>query len=184
VLNPPQESRRRRLRFAVTTCALLVWLVTLAWLVGQGGMACVYPDPPPGGCPDAEVRAGLRLELWLGPVLFAGPIAILAVQVWFSAPGHRYKPLWYLLAVVLFCAAPGLLVDAASSSSATDAAASAERLTTELKLAAGAIAAIAAPAGLAVITARRGHRTYSYVWATLSVIAAAAVVLTVFSVPR
>ena len=188
MLNSPQESRRRRLRFAVTTSVLLVWLVTLVWLVGQGGMACVYPDPPPGGCPDAEVRAGLRLELWLGPVLFAGPISVLAVQVWFSAPGHRYKPLWYLLAVVLFCAAPGLLVDAASSSFAavdrTDAAASAERLTTELKLAAGAIAAIAAPAGLAVITARRGHRTYSYVWATLSIIAAAAVVLTVFSVPR
>jgi hypothetical protein len=102
----------------VTTCVLLVWLVTLMWLVGQDGMACVYPDPPPGGCPDAEVRAGLRLELWLGPVLLAGPIAILAVQVWFSTHGHRYKPLWYLLAVILFCAAPGLLVDAASSSSA------------------------------------------------------------------
>jgi hypothetical protein len=121
-------------------------------------------------------------------VLLAGPITILAVQVWFSAPGHRYKPLWYLLAVVLFCAAPGLLVDAASSSFAaadrTGAPASAERLITDLKLAIGAVAAIAAPAGLAVITARRGHRTYSYVWVTLSIIAAAAVALTMFSVPR
>jgi hypothetical protein len=121
-------------------------------------------------------------------VLLAGPIALLAVQVWFSAPGHRYKPLWYLLAVVLFCAAPGLLLDAASSSFAAvdrpTAPASADRLTTELKLAIGAVAAIAAPAGLAVITARRGHRTYSHVWATLSIIAAAAVALTVLSVPR
>jgi hypothetical protein len=57
--------------------------------------------------------------------------------------------------------------------------ASAERLTTDLKLAIG-VAAIAAPAGLAVITARRGNRTYSYVWATLSITAAAAVALTMF----
>jgi hypothetical protein len=90
--------------------------------------------------------------------------------------------MWYLLAVILFCTAPGLVVDAASSGfAAVDRAGAptgAERLTIELKLAVGAIAAIAAPAGLAFITARRGHRTYARVWATVSILTAAMVVLT------
>ncbi|MCC3764236.1 hypothetical protein K3N28_14300 [Glycomyces sp. TRM65418] len=185
MLNHPQEVRRRRLRFSVLSCLMLVWLVTLMWLWLQAGMACVYPDPPPGGCPDDEARALLRFELWFGPVFLAGPIAILAAQAWLSPPGQRYKPVWYLLAVTLFCAAPGLLVDAASSGFAdvdrADAATGAERLTTELKLAVGAVAAIAAPAGLAFITARRGHRTYAKVWATLSIIVAALGALTIIT---
>lgn len=162
---------------------MLVWLVTLLWLLTQGGMACAYPDPPPGGCPADEVRAGLRFELWFGPVLLAGPVAMLAVWAGLGQPGRRYKPVWYLLAVLLFCAAPGLLVDAASSGfAAVDRdAAPAARLATGLKLGVGAIAAIAAPAGLAFITARRGHESYSKAWAAFSIIVAALAAVTILS---
>lgn len=78
-----------------------------------------------------------------------------------------------------------LLVDAASSGfTAVDRAGTptgAERVTIEIKLAVGAIAAIAGPAGLALITARRGHRMYARVWTTVSVLIAAMVVLMMFS---
>jgi hypothetical protein len=155
------------------------------WLWGEAGMACVYPDPPPGGCPADEVRALQLFDRWFGPVLLAGPIAMLAVWAWLSPPGQRYRPSWYLLAVILFCAAPGLLVDAASSGFAAvdraDASTGAERLTIEFKLGVGAIAAIAAPAGLAYITARRGHRTYAQVWTAVSIVIAAMVVLMMIS---
>ncbi|WP_133884156.1 hypothetical protein [Glycomyces sp. NRRL B-16210] len=94
--------------------------------------------------------------------------------------------MWYLLAIILFCAAPGLLVDAASSGfAAVDHAGTptgAGQLAIEVKLAVGAVAAIAAPAGLAFITASRGHRVYAQVWTTVSVLIAAMVVVMMFSV--
>lgn len=181
--NTPQEIRRRWSRLAATTCLTLVWLVALLWLLHQGGMACAYPDPPPGGCPADEVRAGLRFERWFGPALLAGPIAILVVWAWFGRPGHRYTPVWYLLAVVLFCAAPGLLVDAASSGfSAVDRpSAAVGDSADEVKLAVGVAAAIAASAGLAVITARRGHKLYAGAWAILSIVIATLAAVTILS---
>jgi len=152
------------------------------WLLGEASLACMYPDPLPGGCPADEVRARERFDFWFGPVLLVGPIVMLGVWAWFSPQGHRHKPVWWLLAAVLFCVAPGMLLDAASAGAVavdrTAAPAGLAHLVADVKLVCGAVAVIGAPAGLAYLAYRRGRRAHMKIWTACSIAAAASVVAT------
>jgi hypothetical protein len=162
VLQPPVSARRTILRTAIVGVLLVLWLLTLLWLAGEAAFACVYPDPIPGGCPVEEVRAAERFERWTGPVLVAGPIAMLAAWAATAPSGARYKPLWYLAAVAGFCAAPTLGVDAALSGSEVidhpETYSAADQAAARLKLAAAGVTGLAAIVGLAVLAYRRGAK--------------------------
>lgn len=133
-------------------------------------MACLNPDPPSGGCPEGEARALERFGFWFGPVLLAGPVVMLGAWAGFSPRGRRYGPVWYLMIVMFFCVAPGLLVDAASTSfAAVDRVLTeTERLVAGMKLASAGAAAVGASACLAYLANRRGQRTFAGAWAACS----------------
>ncbi|MEV3938885.1 hypothetical protein AB0K52_23295 [Glycomyces sp. NPDC049804] len=183
MFHAPHEDRQRWLRRGVNVCLVVAWLASLMWLMSDAALACVYPDPLPGGCPADEARARARFEFWFAPLLLIGPAVILGASAGFSPQGRRYKPLWYALAILFFCAAPAMLVEAATTGFAVvdRDLTQAEHHIIILRLACGAAAAIGAPAGLAYLAHRRGRRTYAKAWAACSVITAVLLLVVLLS---
>jgi hypothetical protein len=165
----------------VSVGLVVAWLVTLAWLVSDAALACVYPDPPPGGCPADEARALTRFDLWFIPVLLIGPAVILGITAGLSPEGRRYKAAWYALAILFFCAAPTMFFEVAVTGFAVidRELTQTEHHVVHLRLIGSSITAIGAPAGLAFLTYRRGHITYAKVWAACSIISAAMVLMSI-----
>ncbi|MEU5874926.1 hypothetical protein AB0A73_25605 [Glycomyces sp. NPDC047369] len=179
--NTPRDDRRRWLRRGVNVGLVAAWLIALIWLMSDAALACVYPDPLPGGCPADEARALARFDLWFVPVLLAGPAVILGVSAGLSPQGQKYKAAWYALAILLFCAAPSMFLEAAVTGFAVidRELTQTENQAILLRLIGSSVIAIGAPAGLAFLTHRRGYVTYAKVWAACSIVSATMVLVAV-----
>ncbi|SDL49148.1 hypothetical protein SAMN05216298_4062 [Glycomyces sambucus] len=143
----------------------VAWLVALYLLFSDAMMACAYPDPPPGGCPADEVEAGARFDLWILPVLAAGPVVLLAVRAALSPEGKRYRAVWVLCCVVWFCVAPAFMIDAAVTGfgafDGPERYAEEASRASDWKFAVFAVTATAPPAALAFLVWRRGERGFA-----------------------